>query len=210
MGLFKGAKTGAGKGHAGANPGVRTAEDIKAAYGRPSTTKRCAALVICLAMHSKPPPAWPSQAHRASAECNKTRQVLPNRASQQLLAERRAAQVAEPFQAGTASYQVLRSSVCMLVNGLSRAMDMLKAQLSERGIRYTKRSLSEAHGLAYARRVEGLSGVMDENRARLAERGEKLRTLQDKMEAMSSDAEGFASMAKQLRDREANKKWWQM
>ena len=58
--------------------------------------------------------------------------------------------------------------------------------------------------------MEGLSGVMDENRARLAERGEKLRTLQDKMEAMSSDAEGFASMAKQLRDREANKKWWQL
>ena len=51
---------------------------------------------------------------------------------------------------------------------------------------------------------------MDENRARLAERGEKLRGLQDKMEAMSSDAEDFASMAKRLRDREANKKWWQL
>lgn len=61
-----------------------------------------------------------------------------------------------------------------------------------------------------ARRVEGLSGVMDENRARLAERGEKLRTLQDKMEAMSGDAEDFASLARQLREREANKKWWQL
>lgn len=39
--LFKGAKTGADKSHHTAKPGVRTAEDIKAAYGRPSTTKRC-------------------------------------------------------------------------------------------------------------------------------------------------------------------------
>jgi hypothetical protein len=51
---------------------------------------------------------------------------------------------------------------------------------------------------------------MDENRARIAERGEKLRTLQDKMEAMSGDAEDFASLARQLREREASKKWWQM
>ena len=39
--LFKGARTGADKTHHTAKPGVRTAEDIKAAYGRPSTTKRC-------------------------------------------------------------------------------------------------------------------------------------------------------------------------
>jgi len=71
-------------------------------------------------------------------------------------------------------------------------------------------SCGAKRGLVYAHRVEGLSGVMNENRARLAERGEKLRGLQDKMEAMSSDAEDFASMAKRLRDREANKKWWQL
>ena len=76
------------------------------------------------------------------------------------------------------------------------------------------RSLSKSRNMStlyvLARRVEGLSGVMDENRARLAERGEKLRTLQDKMEAMSGDAEDFASLARQLREREANKKWWQL
>ena len=38
-------------------------------------------------------------------------------------------------------------------------------------------------------RVEGLSGLMDDNKVRLAERGEKLRTLQDKMETMASDAQ---------------------
>lgn len=61
-----------------------------------------------------------------------------------------------------------------------------------------------------ARRANGLDAAMDESRARLAERGEKLRTLQDKMESMSEDAQDFASMARQLREREAGKKWWQL
>ena len=59
-------------------------------------------------------------------------------------------------------------------------------------------------------RVESLSGLMDDNKVRLAERGEKLRTLQDKMETMASDAQDFASLARQMRDREASKKWWQL
>lgn len=51
---------------------------------------------------------------------------------------------------------------------------------------------------------------MAENRARLAERGERLRSLQDKTEAMNDSASDFASMARQLRDREANRKWYQL
>lgn len=51
---------------------------------------------------------------------------------------------------------------------------------------------------------------MEENQARLAERGEKLRTLQDKTDQMQADAEDFASMARHIREREANKKWWQL
>ncbi len=39
--LFRGAKTGASKPRHTAKRGVRSAEDIKAAYGRPSNTKRC-------------------------------------------------------------------------------------------------------------------------------------------------------------------------
>ena len=39
--LLKGAKAGAGRANApGGRPGVRTAEDIKAAYGRPTNSKR--------------------------------------------------------------------------------------------------------------------------------------------------------------------------
>lgn len=41
--LFRGAR--AGKGHASAQPGVRTADDIKAAYGR--STKRWPFRVLC-------------------------------------------------------------------------------------------------------------------------------------------------------------------
>ncbi len=52
--------------------------------------------------------------------------------------------------------------------------------------------------------------MAEENRQKLAERGEKLRTLQDKTDRMQADAEDFASMARQIRDREANKKWWQL
>ena len=53
-GLFRSAKAGAGKSQAGATPGVRTAEDIKAAYGRPSTTKRCDLLKGCAARAGPP------------------------------------------------------------------------------------------------------------------------------------------------------------
>lgn len=59
-------------------------------------------------------------------------------------------------------------------------------------------------------RAEGLGGLAEDNRQKLAERGEKLRTLQDKTDRMQADAEDFASMARQIRDREANKKWWQL
>jgi hypothetical protein len=51
---------------------------------------------------------------------------------------------------------------------------------------------------------------MEENRVRLGERGEKLRGLQDKTERMESDAVDFAAMARQLREREEGKKWWQL
>lgn len=50
-GLFRGTTAGAGKTQAGAKPGVRTAEDIKAAYGRPSATKRCDPLRLLSALH---------------------------------------------------------------------------------------------------------------------------------------------------------------
>ena len=50
--LFKGAKVGSGKAHPAAQPGVRTAEDIKAAYGRPSTAKRCACLRLLSALQA--------------------------------------------------------------------------------------------------------------------------------------------------------------
>lgn len=70
-------------------------------------------------------------------------------------------------------------------------------------------AVHEVHCLLLSR-AERLSGLMDENRARLAERGEKLRGLQDKTERMESDAADFASMARQLREREEGKKWWQL
>ena len=58
-------------------------------------------------------------------------------------------------------------------------------------------------------RSDTAGGIALENRAMLAERGEKLGQLGDKAEAMANDAANFASFAQQIRQREANKKWWQ-
>ncbi|BDA45161.1 hypothetical protein COCOBI_06-6410 [Coccomyxa sp. Obi] len=75
----------------------------------------------------------------------------------------------------------------------------------------TAEEIKAAYGRStHARRAEGVGGIAEENRQRLAERGEKLRSLQDKTDRMQADAEDFASMARAIRDREANKKWWQL
>jgi syntaxin-binding protein 5 len=54
-----------------------------------------------------------------------------------------------------------------------------------------------------------VKGIMEQNRAMLAERGERLQNLDERTAAMSEDAGDFASMAKQLADMQANRKWWQ-
>ena len=54
------------------------------------------------------------------------------------------------------------------------------------------------------------AAIASENVVKLEERGEKLNTINNKAEAMAHDAMDFASMAKKIRDREANKRWWQM
>jgi hypothetical protein len=58
-------------------------------------------------------------------------------------------------------------------------------------------------------KIGGLKGVMEKTRDALVERGEKLKSLQDKSEAMSNDAEDFAGMAHRLEQMYAEKKWWQ-
>lgn len=44
----------------------------------------------------------------------------------------------------------------------------------------------------------------------LAERGERLKGLDERTAAMQGDAEDFASLAKQLADQQANRKWYQL
>lgn len=51
---------------------------------------------------------------------------------------------------------------------------------------------------------------MDENMSKLHERGERLRNLDQKAADLESSAMGFADMARQLAERERNKKWWQL
>ena len=56
--LLRGAKAGAGRAKAAAaRPGMRTAEDIKAAYGRPTSSKRCAYLSWVTSMYKACPSA---------------------------------------------------------------------------------------------------------------------------------------------------------
>ncbi|KAG2484013.1 hypothetical protein HYH03_017180 [Edaphochlamys debaryana] len=50
--------------------------------------------------------------------------------------------------------------------------------------------------------------VMEQNKSKLEERGERLRRLDDKAADLEASAQGFAEMARQLADRERNKKWW--
>ena len=65
--------------------------------------------------------------------------------------------------------------------------------------------------LTFSRRCSGeLHETLAENRQLLAERGQKLSALDTKTAQMESDAQDFASMARQIAEQERNKKWWQI
>ncbi len=63
---------------------------------------------------------------------------------------------------------------------------------------------------SHARSTNEVRHVMDENMSKLHERGERLRNLDQKAADLESSAMGFADMARQLAERERNKKWWQL
>ncbi|KAK9795881.1 hypothetical protein WJX73_006395 [Symbiochloris irregularis] len=63
--------------------------------------------------------------------------------------------------------------------------------------------------LAYSKRTNETSNVMAENQRALAERGERLQNIGNRSEQMADAASDFASLARQLRDQQANKKWYQ-
>ena len=46
--------------------------------------------------------------------------------------------------------------------------------------------------------------------SQLQERGVKLRSLEQRTAEMQNDADDFASLARQLEDHYANRKWWQL
>lgn len=64
--------------------------------------------------------------------------------------------------------------------------------------------------LRHCRAAGDVRSIMEQNRDMLAERGERLRNLDEKSAQVSNDAGDFASMAKQLADQYANKKWYQL
>ncbi|PSC76739.1 R-Tomsyn-like family [Micractinium conductrix] len=65
-------------------------------------------------------------------------------------------------------------------------------------------------GGSTAKAAGDVRSIMEQNRDMLAERGERLRNLDEKSAQVSNDAGDFASMAKQLADQYANKKWYQL
>ncbi|KXZ44048.1 SNR7/TML1 protein [Gonium pectorale] len=84
-----------------------------------------------------------------------------------------------------------------------------RARTAEEIKRAYGRAPADRAGAANARTNE-LRSVMEENRSKLEERGQKLRQLDDKAADLEASAAGFAEMARQLAERERNKKWWQL
>ncbi|KAK9818994.1 hypothetical protein WJX81_004841 [Elliptochloris bilobata] len=77
------------------------------------------------------------------------------------------------------------------------------------GVR-TADEIKAAYGRPAGRRSEALTAGLEETRSRLEERGERLRGLQNRSEQLQNDALSFEAMTKQLREREAGRKWWQL
>jgi hypothetical protein len=59
-------------------------------------------------------------------------------------------------------------------------------------------------------RTREIRDVVLETRAKLHERGEKLSKLDEKAGDMENDAAGFAELARQLAEKQRNKKWWEL
>jgi len=56
--------------------------------------------------------------------------------------------------------------------------------------------------------MAGTKEAMTHAQAALAERGEKIATLRDMTDRLDSHASDFEQIAKQLAEREANRKWY--
>lgn len=54
-----------------------------------------------------------------------------------------------------------------------------------------------------------MAAVAAETRARLEERGERIRQLDDKAGDVENEAATFVELAKQLKEKQMNRKWWQ-
>ena len=85
---------------------------------------------------------------------------------------------------------------------------MLPSRLIIPGQTYIFMSLTLCMGCC--RVNPGLSSVMGDNMHKLHQRQERLGDVQNKTEDLSNSAGSFAALAKQIRDREANKKWYQI
>ena len=59
-------------------------------------------------------------------------------------------------------------------------------------------------------RERDVRSTMADNVVALEDRGAKLRNLQDKTDDLSDGAADFASIARQLKEQQANRKWWQL
>lgn len=63
--------------------------------------------------------------------------------------------------------------------------------------------------VSHSCRVQGVKEIMQDARAKLAERGERLHKMDEDSQALENEAAGFAELAKQLAEKEKNRKWWQ-
>jgi hypothetical protein len=60
------------------------------------------------------------------------------------------------------------------------------------------------------RQAEAAAAEMNKNMQLLKERGEKIEQLGDKASELNQGAQDFASMARQLKEKNKNKKWWEL
>ncbi|CAD7704413.1 unnamed protein product [Ostreobium quekettii] len=74
----------------------------------------------------------------------------------------------------------------------------------------TADEIKAAYGRARTPARETTKSIMQENMSRLHERGEKLRGLEERTADLENDARGFASMAKELVEKQKRRRWWQL
>jgi len=89
-------------------------------------------------------------------------------------------------------------------------MDNLKSGFKRLSMTLGFDPAADAKAKQAADSATGVKEVLNETAQKLDERGERLERVDEQTEELANQAAGFADLAKEVANQQADRKWWQL